>query len=370
MQNMDAAAATLPAESPGPLALEVNRAELSRWQIRHDALETMGETGAVLLEVERFGFSANNVSYAVFADALRYWDFFPACSPDHGRIPVWGIVRVVRSDIPGVPPGSRYYGFVPMASHLVVRPVEIAADGFRDSAGVRASLPPDYNWYERIAPGSEGGEDILVAAKPVFTAPMLLSLLLEDHGVSNVVMTSASSKTALALGWLLAQRPHVRRVGITSSHARGLIAASGLFEEVHDYDHLDGLAADGPTWLIDFNGSAETRHRLHSALHPQLERSLIVGTTHWNAWTGLESDIAGPQPELFIGYAVIQTYWQRWGEEGFRQRLNEQWERYAQIAASLFSIETVVGGPAIGQCYEQAITAGFAPNKALIMRFA
>jgi len=38
--------------------------------------------GEVLLGVDRFGFSANNVSYAALGEAMRYWDFFRA--PDGG----------------------------------------------------------------------------------------------------------------------------------------------------------------------------------------------------------------------------------------------------------------------------------------------
>jgi hypothetical protein len=43
--------------------------------------------GAVQFEIERFGLTANNLTYAVFADRWRYWDFFSA-PEGWGRIPV------------------------------------------------------------------------------------------------------------------------------------------------------------------------------------------------------------------------------------------------------------------------------------------
>ena len=49
--------------------------------------------GEVLFEVERFGFSANNVTYALLGDALRYWDLFPA-EPGWGQIPDGTAFRV------------------------------------------------------------------------------------------------------------------------------------------------------------------------------------------------------------------------------------------------------------------------------------
>jgi hypothetical protein len=34
--------------------------------------------GQVLFRVDRFALTANNISYALAGEALRYWDFFPA----------------------------------------------------------------------------------------------------------------------------------------------------------------------------------------------------------------------------------------------------------------------------------------------------
>ncbi len=34
--------------------------------------------GQVLFRVDRFAFTANNISYAMTGDLLRYWSFFPA----------------------------------------------------------------------------------------------------------------------------------------------------------------------------------------------------------------------------------------------------------------------------------------------------
>jgi hypothetical protein len=45
------------------------------------------DEGEVLFQVGKFAFSANNVTYALLGEALRYWDIFPA-EPGWGRIPV------------------------------------------------------------------------------------------------------------------------------------------------------------------------------------------------------------------------------------------------------------------------------------------
>src|SRR3954453_694839 len=68
------------------------------FEVRRDDLRTTrladGEApagsvadGEVQLRVDRFGLSANNVTYGAFGDAMSYWQFFPA--GDEG----WGAAR-------------------------------------------------------------------------------------------------------------------------------------------------------------------------------------------------------------------------------------------------------------------------------------
>ena len=55
----------------------------------------------ILLKIERFSFTANNVTYGVAGDTIGYWQFFPAIdNPDNswGCIPVWGFAEVVMSN--------------------------------------------------------------------------------------------------------------------------------------------------------------------------------------------------------------------------------------------------------------------------------
>jgi hypothetical protein len=52
-----------------------------------DAIEL--PDGALLTKVDRFAFTANNITYAVLGDELKYWELFPA-PQGFGNIPVWG----------------------------------------------------------------------------------------------------------------------------------------------------------------------------------------------------------------------------------------------------------------------------------------
>src|SRR6056297_441228 len=53
--------------------------------------------GEAVLALDRFSLTINNVTYAAFGDALRYWDFFPTRLDGWGLLPIWGYDDVVAS---------------------------------------------------------------------------------------------------------------------------------------------------------------------------------------------------------------------------------------------------------------------------------
>ena len=73
----------------------------------------------ILLKIERFSFTANNVTYGVAGDTIGYWQFFPAIDdPDNswGCIPVWGFAEVVISNKEAIEQGERIFGYIPPAN--------------------------------------------------------------------------------------------------------------------------------------------------------------------------------------------------------------------------------------------------------------
>ena len=73
--------------------------------------------------------TANNVTYAAMGEGMKYWDFFPA-PEGFGIVPVWGHAHVAASNVEGFAVGERVYGYLPMASHLVVSPGAVKPGSF------------------------------------------------------------------------------------------------------------------------------------------------------------------------------------------------------------------------------------------------
>jgi hypothetical protein len=119
-------------EQPMMRALEVRRDNPRARRLVEHPVPDLG-AGAAVLRVDQVGLSANNVTYAVAGEMLRYWSFFPT-EPRWGRLPVWGFATVERSRADGVSEGQRYFGYLPLASHLVVEPDDARPSGFVDAA--------------------------------------------------------------------------------------------------------------------------------------------------------------------------------------------------------------------------------------------
>ena len=132
---------------PSVTELWVDRQDYRNTKIVQNETPVLKE-GEVLVAIDRFGLTANNVSYAVSGDMIGYWNFYPAEAP-WGKVPVWGCASVIESNCPEVPVGDRLWGFFPMASHVVLQPGKIIDDQFIDFTAHRRELPGLYNTYRR-----------------------------------------------------------------------------------------------------------------------------------------------------------------------------------------------------------------------------
>ena len=101
--------------------------------------------GEVVLRLDRFALTTNNITYAAFGDAMNYWQFFPTGDPGTGCIPVWGFASVVESHCPGVDVGERFYGYWPIGDDIVLHPEGVHPGGFTDGAEHRRALHAIYN---------------------------------------------------------------------------------------------------------------------------------------------------------------------------------------------------------------------------------
>lgn len=298
---------------------------------RTDSLEVA--EGEVLLAIDEFAFTANNVTYAMFGDSMHYWDFFPTGEADWGVIPVWGFATVQESAVDGIAVGERFYGYFPMATHVVVQPEQVKAGGFVDSADHRASLPLVYNQYLRCStdpgyhPKMEAQQMIL---RPLFFTSFLIDDFLEDNaffGAKRVVLSSASSKTAYGTAFCLSQRKDVEVIGLTSTANLDFVRSLGCYDEVLTYDEVPQLSNQSPAVYVDFSGNVELRRAIHVHLGESLKYSASIGGTDWEH-LGKVGDLPGPRPTLFFAPSQIKKRIAEWGGAALQGKLAAAWKDF------------------------------------------
>lgn len=295
----------------------IEKSDLRKIEIRSaaDLTESDLADGEVLLSVDRFSLTANNITYGAMGDAFGYWKFFPA-PEGQGRIPVWGFATVLASKSADVEVGQRIFGYLPMSSHVVMQLVK-TRHGLVDAAAHRADLPPTYNSYN-LAP-VDPMDDHLALLRPLLMTSFLLDdFLSEDDKLKALVLSSASSKTAMGLAWFARQRG-MKVIGLTSPANREALLSFGLYDEVVAYDGVPDLKVPGPVAFVDFAGNSALVGEVHAALGDDLTRSLIVGGTHWEA-PRLREGLTGPVPVLFFAPDQIRKRSAEWGPETVQSR--------------------------------------------------
>lgn len=356
---------------------EVRRGALSRGRVVEEALAPAGE-GELLMAIDCFALTANNVTYAVAGDAIGYWRFFPPRAADRqtwGRIPVWGFANVLDSGIPGIAPGERYYGYYPMGSHLRLRPGQVSERGFVDGSAHRAELPSVYNRYQRCAgdPAYRPGlEAMQLLFRPLFTTGFFLDDFLADEdffGAELVLLSSASSKTAFGLAWLLQRRRAQRRrvIGLTSPGNMAFVRSLGCYDEVLSYGALDSLPRHRAVF-VDMAGNATLRRRVHWHFGDALRYSCSVGATHWQeAQPAGNASLPGPQPTWFFAPARAEKRQADWGAADLARRSAAAWEPFVADAARLITVRRERGARALSARYRALLENRAAPADGYVL---
>jgi hypothetical protein len=325
--------------------VHVRKAALNEATLAEVPLAPLAE-GAVRLEVESFSVTANNITYAVVGDGFKYWDFFPAPA-GMGIVPMWGHARVIESRHPDIAVGERVYGYLPMASHLDVRPGKISPGGFLDTTDYRQPMSPVYNSYTRLAADPEhdpAHEAERMIFGPLFRTGFLIEYFLRGadwFGAEQLVVTSASSKTAMGLASVARQHsPGIRRIGLTSKGNVAFVEASGLYDDVIAYDDLERLPVLRSV-SVDFAGNADLLARVHRHFEDALAHSALVGVTHIEARStfGGGEPMPGPKPALFFAPDHAVAFFKAHGAEEGGKLVAAAWRAFLEAAEGTITIE-------------------------------
>jgi hypothetical protein len=334
--------------------------------------------GEARLELESFGLSANNVTYAVMGESMNYWEFFPVHEPsdraEWGRMPVWGLATVSESRIGQLEVGRRVFGYFPFATELVISPGRFDESGFSDVAAHRNELPSVYNRYvftdadPLYSPESEGRMMLL---RPLFITSFVVDDFLGDNelfAANTAVISSASSKTAMGAAFLLQERHGVNVVGLTSGANYEFTEQLGCYDDVLTYDQIGEIALTDSVY-VDVAGRRDITRSVHQHLGDALRYSMIVGDTHWDAPDDGGS-LIGPKPTLLFAPVQITKRRREWGRDEFENAVGAAWARFGEFVDGWLVQNDVIGASDLDEVYRDLLDGSMDPAVGYVGRFA
>jgi hypothetical protein len=349
-------------------SLDVHRSQIGETALVQDDDAVLLD-GQARLALRRFSLTANNVTYAVFGDIMAYWNFFPAQEAGFGRVPVWGFADVVESKAAGVSVGSRVYGYFPMSQHLIVAPSNASVHGFIDGTPHRKPMAAAYNRYETVSTTDADTEGRVALLKPLFITGFLLDDWISGEkfwGASNVIASSASSKTALAMAACLKRRGGCHVIGLTSARSKAFVEASGYYDRVLTYDEVNNLAGT-PSVFVDFAGDAGITRSVHEVLGDDLKASVIVGGSHWDADRASRAPLPGPKPEMFFAPTHIGRLGAAWGGAEFARAVNAALDRFVHDSRGWLNVNENAGLHAAQAAWARLLANDVSANEGIVI---
>jgi len=346
--------------------LEIDRHDIRSTRLVDTTAPTGLGAGQVALTLERAALTSNNVSYALSGDLLDYWGFFPA-EAGWGRLPVMGFGVVTESNHPEIAVGGRYFGFYPLGDRHVVH-ASPSKGGFVDAAPWREKHAMAYRSFERAAPYVN--DDAVLILRGLFLTSYLLEDFLRERGnfgAEQVIITSASSKTSIALAHCVQRSSNLKVVGLTSARNVGFTTGLGEYDGVLAYDDI-GRLRNVRSIVVDMAGNPNIVGEVHRRLDGSVAHSCSVGATHWDAERGGAS-VPPPRPEFFFAPSQLAKRGKEWGRDVLDQRIAEALGTFIESSTRWMTIRRTTGADAVRALYTDLVAGRVEPQVGNIVSF-
>ncbi|GAA0859425.1 DUF2855 family protein [Aliiglaciecola litoralis] len=358
--------------------VQINKSNLSELNTQVTTIVSADlSDNQLVLKIDSFGFSANNITYALMGDKMGYWGFFPAQS-GFGIVPIWGFAVVVHSNHPEIKVGEKVFGYLPMASHLVVTADKVTAQSFYDVNQARNSISSVYDQYVRCAadPGYQADkQDWQLNFQPLF----MTSFVLDDYvgeritpTTKQVIITSASSKTGYGAAFLLKmfkqdRAANYRVVGLTSAANVKFTQQTGCYDTVLSYEDSGLINNEGGSFVLDFAGNKPLLLSLQAHLAAAMQSMIYIGVT--DVKSQIQSFSGDLKGEFFFAPSQVKKRTQEWGGVAFMQKYAHAWKAFSSHIEPLLTTQEVSGVDAIKSLYLTGLQGRFATDKMYVARF-
>ena len=327
----------------------------------------------IRLKIEHFGFTSNNITYAVIGDRFGYWNFFPAPkdADKFGIIPVWGYGKVIESDHTAINLGQKYFGYFPLATELIVKPGQITDRSFIDESPHRSMLPTPYNTYHSASDSIHVHREYdRMTLSPLYLTSFIIWHAVKKsdwYGAEQILLLSASSKTSIGTAYAFRMDESAPLVvGMTSSTNIGQLKELDIYNQLVTYQDWTGIDLKKKTLVIDMSGNLQIRSRLFNELGVNFQYCLKVGLSHWDATAG--DDIPKEKGTVFFAPSFIGEWIEQKGMADFYSKSNAFFKGCSQFTSSWFEYKLINGLDELVTLFPLLIKGAIPANNLNIIR--
>ena len=185
---------------------------------------------------------------------------------------------------------------------------------------------------------------------------------------TQVVITSASSKTSIALAHCLRTNSTMRVIGPTSDANVDFVNSTGEYHDVVTYSEISSLDPSIQTVIVDMAGNPEIIASVHTHFGESLKYSCSIGATHWDQ-TSHRVDTPGPKPQFFFAPSQISKRSKEWGRAELNIRLETALNTFIEGSKEWLRIEHSRGADAVSETYSQLVAGKMPPEIGNILSF-
>jgi hypothetical protein len=234
--------------------------------------------------------------------------------------------------------------------------------GFSDVSAHREGLSPFYASFERIIHNPfyrAENEDFDILVRGLYTTSWLVDDFMADNqyfSASQYLITSASSKTSIALAFAIKERGELPSIGITSAANKLFVESLGCYQQVISYDEVSKIDGDVPSILVDMAGSQKTLTAIHKHFSEKLRYSCRVGVTHHEDQV-VNDKLPGAKPIFFFAPTQLTKRTDEWGGRETMQQIGGSLLRYIEFCRSFMTVKHTKDKNQINTIY-QAVLSG------------
>ena len=172
-------------------------------------------------------------------------------------------------------------------------------------------------------------------------------------GARSVLISSASSKTSIALAFQVKRGGRARAIGLTSARNADFVRKLGFYDQVVLYDEIASLAKQ-PAVFVDMAGDGAVTAAVHGHFRDELKSDCTIGATHWSADRKHEG-LPGPKPQFFFAPAQIVKRSKDWGPQVLSQRIASAWTQFCDASDAWLHVVRSRGREALARVYQDTL---------------